>query len=74
MKDQQGDKNPNWKGNDASRSAMLKRVNQERGQPSECEVCGTRSPSRKYFWSPPLDITNFELYTRMCSSCIRKKE
>jgi hypothetical protein len=63
---------PNWKGDDASYSALHKRVETLRGTPSLCAVCGT-TQRRVYHWA---NLTGHyadpQDYARMCVPCHRR--
>jgi len=67
-RNQKGENNNNWKGDQAGYSALHRRL--YHSQPMKCEECGTSDPSRRYQWasltgnySEPSD------YKRMCQSC-----
>ena len=70
-RNQSGDKNANWKGDDAKYSAFHRRL--YHNQPQKCEECGTSDPKKRYEWASltgkyqdPLD------YKRMCKICHAK--
>lgn len=69
-RNQRGDKNHMWKGDDACYTAFHNRMTELRGQPKACEICGTMDEAKTYDWanltgrySDPSD------YKRMCRSC-----
>lgn len=69
-RDQTGEKNHNWKGENANLVNKHKRLYRAFGQPSKCDVCGTTDQSRSYDWAnltgnydDPMD------FKRMCRSC-----
>lgn len=69
-REQRGDKNASWKGDNAKYAAFHYRVYKVRGAPKKCEVCGMNDPERRYEWAnlagkyaDPND------YKRMCKSC-----
>lgn len=66
-----GTENPQWKGDNASYAALHYRVNNLKGRPSECEVCGTKDKSRTYDWACVGEYVNIDDYKRMCRSCHR---
>lgn len=73
-RNQWGEKNQKWKGDDASYSALHFRVERLRGTPSLCEVCGTTT-AKRFEWAnltgnyaDPMD------YKRMCCSCHHKHD
>ena len=72
--DQAGKNNPRWKGDEAKRSALVKRVSTIRGRPYRCERCSKEDYDARYFWYPTGDLTNVDEYIRLCASCIRKKK
>lgn len=61
-----------WKGDKASYSAFHYRVEAERGKPSKCEECGTKT-AKKFEWANLTgkyeDVND---YKRLCNSCHRK--
>lgn len=70
---QAGDKNNNWKGDEAGYDAMHLRKTKLHGQPKKCEQCGTSDERKRYQWASltgkyqdPND------YKRMCQSCHAK--
>lgn len=72
-RDQHGEKNSSWRGDDATYAACHYRVYKLRGQPQECEECGASDPAKRYEWanltgaySDPSD------YRRLCASCHRR--
>jgi hypothetical protein len=46
-----GSRNPKWRGEDVGYIGAHKRLYKERGQPSECEVCGQSDPGGRYEWA-----------------------
>ena len=70
-RNQRGDKNPNWKGDNAGYAAMHRRL--YGNQPHKCEVCGTTNPNIKYEWASLTgDYANPDDYSRMCCSCHKR--
>ena len=71
-RDQIGQANPLWKGDQAQYQALHLRVATIRGKPQKCEQCGTTEP-RRYEWA---NLTgNYQDvmdYRRMCIPCHRK--
>lgn len=72
-RDQRGEKNHMWKGDEAGYKAFHYRMTTLRGQPKKCEECGTDDPSLGYEWasisgrfSDPND------YRRLCRSCHKR--
>jgi hypothetical protein len=72
-RDQWGDRNHMWKGDQATRYAMHVRLYKRFGQEPECSVCGTTDQSKWYDWANLTghyeDIND---YRRMCRSCHRQ--
>ena len=72
-RDQWGENNHMWKGDDASKSAFHIRLYKRHGQLNHCDVCGTNDPAHWYDWANLTghyeDITD---YKRMCRSCHRQ--
>lgn len=72
-RNQRGEKNASWKGNNAGYQAFHCRLYALRGKPRKCERCGTETQSRTYDWAnltgkydDPSD------YQRMCRQCHRQ--
>jgi len=71
-RDQKGEKNSSWKGDDATYAALHYRVESLRGKPHFCEACGTMESTR-YEWANLTGrYTDVMDYARMCVSCHRK--
>lgn len=70
-RDQAGDRNHVWTGDEASYLAAHKRVYRTRGKPQLCEHCGT-DDDRMYHWANVsghyTDVTD---YVRLCVPCHR---
>jgi hypothetical protein len=69
-RNQRGDDNDSWKGNEAGYAAMHKRIEALNGRPRKCEHCGTTDLRKSYDWAnltgryeDPQD------YRRLCRSC-----
>jgi len=72
-RDQWGEANHMWKGDDATYKAMHHRLTTRFGQPQRCDVCGTTDRRRSYDWANLTGkIEDLEDYRRMCRSCHRK--
>jgi hypothetical protein len=71
-RNQFGENNSSWAGNNATYAALHYRVEAKRGKPHFCEACGTMD-SKRYEWANLTgkyeDIMD---YSRMCVSCHRK--
>lgn len=68
-----GQRSPNWKGDNASYSAIHYWVSRHRGKPQECERCGT-TKAKKYEWA---NISqqykrDFSDWVRLCVPCHSK--
>ena len=70
-RDQYGENNSSWKGEDASYSALHFRVEAARGKPSECSLCD--AVSGRFEWANLTgEYTNVNDYARMCVVCHRR--
>jgi hypothetical protein len=69
-RNQYGENNSSWKGNDACYSAFHRRLEAKFGKPKKCEVCGADHINGIYDWANLTghyeDIND---YKRMCRSC-----
>lgn len=72
-RDQSGPRNASWRGDDASYTALHKRVEVARGTAQRCDRCGTSDPARTYEWANLAgayeDVADYE---RMCRHCHRQ--
>jgi hypothetical protein len=72
-RDQTGEKNAVWRGEEAGHQAMHLRVWRARGMPSHCGTCDATAPEVKYEWANMTghyeDIND---YVRLCVPCHRK--
>lgn len=74
-RNQSGENNDNWKGDDAGYSALHYRKEQISGKPQKCEVCGTDDPAKAYHWASLTKKYNDPAdYKRMCHSCHAKND
>lgn len=72
-RDQRGDKNASWKGDQAKYGACHTRVEVVRGKPQKCEECGTTDPNKHYDWaSLTKNYHDVNDYKRLCRSCHAK--
>lgn len=72
-RNQSGENNDSWKGNNAGYSAFHRRMDALFGKPKKCEVCGIEDKRRIYQWASLTGAyhdTND--YKRMCQSCHAK--
>lgn len=73
-RDQSGDKNAHWKGDQAGYAAMHLRLYVQRGRPYPCSVCGTTT-AKAYDWANLTgnysDVSDF---APMCRSCHSKHD
>jgi hypothetical protein len=68
-RNQSGDKNSSWKGDDACYSAFHLRVQSARGKPACCEHCGT-TVAENYDWANLTgNYQDVSDYIRLCRSC-----
>jgi hypothetical protein len=69
-RDQWGEKNHIWKGDQASYGPLHRRLYRVFGQPQKCDVCGTCDHQKSYDWANLTgDYANPQDYKRMCRSC-----
>ncbi len=73
-RNQRGENNASWKGDAAGYQALHKRVQNLRGTPNKCELCGTTTA--KYFdWANlTKNYADPQDYKRMCRSCHLKHD
>jgi hypothetical protein len=70
-RNQLGENNSSWKGNEASYTALHLRVQAARGKPSECSLCD--ATSGRFEWANLTgDYANINDYARMCVICHRR--
>lgn len=73
VRDQTGERNPNWLGDKASYFGMHKRLRKIKGKPSHCENCGITDPHKKYQWANISgNFGDMDDYKRLCISCHAK--
>jgi hypothetical protein len=69
-RNQKGEKNNNWKGDNVTYAAFHYRLKSLKGNPKKCEVCNTSDPNRTYDWANLTGKYNDPKdYKRMCRSC-----
>jgi hypothetical protein len=68
-RNQYGENNSSWKGDNVTYSALHYRVYSSKGKPKKCEVCGTKDQEKNYDWACVGDYKKIEDYVRMCRSC-----
>lgn len=69
-RDQRGEKNHMWKGNEATYAAYHHRIESLKGKPKQCEECGTTDPALTYDWANLTgNYSDSNDYRRMCRSC-----
>jgi len=69
-RNQQRERNNNWRGESVTYAAFHYRMKALRGRPQRCEVCGTTDPARHYDWANLTGRHNDPNdYKRMCRSC-----
>lgn len=74
-RDQWGERNHQWRSDDAGYSALHFRVEKRLGKPQRCELCGTTDPAKHYDWHcDGKRYTDIDAYVRLCRSCHRTAE
>jgi len=59
-----------WKGDEAGYSSLHERVDNQRGKPKECSVCGEVGKDKRYEWANLTgNYTDVMDYQRMCKLC-----
>lgn len=72
-RDQRGEKNDSWRGDEAGYSAMHLRVITARGRPSRCACCDTTDPAIQYHWANLSGhYEDIHDYARLCPPCHRR--
>jgi transposase len=71
-RNQFGEKNSYWKGDDATYAAFHYRVEACRGKPHYCSACGTMDKNRYEWANLTGKYSDVNDYARMCVSCHRK--
>jgi hypothetical protein len=67
----QGAGHPQWKGADASYTALHNRVYRARGKASRCEQCGADGQQYEWAMKHGTDGTDLNEYVSLCRSCHR---
>jgi DNA-binding transcriptional regulator LsrR (DeoR family) len=69
-RNQMGDANHLWKGDDAGKQALHRRLYARFGKPRACQICGTSDPAKAYDYA---NLTgryeDLNDYMQMCRSC-----
>lgn len=74
-RNQRGPKNSTWKGDNAKKEALHKRLYTLFGAPRKCKVCGVAGGPLTYEWANLTGkYTDPNDYKRMCRSCHRKHD
>ena len=69
-RDQRGERNTAWKGDEATYAAFHYRVQSARGSEKRCEACGTTDPNKSYDWANLTgNYADISDYRRLCRSC-----
>jgi hypothetical protein len=71
-RDQSGERNASWKGDEASYAAFHRRLYALHGKPSECSQCGTTEASHYDYASLSGQYHDLSDYAPMCRSCHAK--
>lgn len=70
IRDQFGERNSAWKGDQAKYAALHYRVQRARGKASKCDVCGYTGSDRTYEWANlTKNYADVMDYKQMCKSC-----
>jgi hypothetical protein len=68
-RDQWGGNNPVWKGDDAGRQALHRRLYSRFGKPAKCSQCGTTAASHYDYANLSGRYEDLADYAPMCRSC-----
>jgi hypothetical protein len=69
-RNQLGENNGSWKGDNAGYSGFHRRIKEQKGKPHKCEICGTTDVSKTYDWANMTGhYENPDDYKRLCRSC-----
>jgi hypothetical protein len=68
-RDQWGENNHAWKGDDASKYAFHRRLYSRHGKPCKCSICGTTSASHYDYANLTGRYEDVDDYVPMCRSC-----
>jgi len=68
-RDQWGEQNHTWKGDEASKYAFHRRLYSRFGKPSKCTVCGTERAEHYDYANLSGRYEDIEDYAAMCRSC-----
>ncbi len=71
-RNQTGENNSSWKGNNATYSAFHYRVETQRGKPHYCSACGSMDANRFEWANLTRKYEDVNDYARMCIPCHRK--
>lgn len=74
-RNQLGEINHMWKGDEASYKAFHVRLKHRKGRAADygCSVCGTKDPDKRYEWANMTgDYTDINDYQPMCVTCHRR--
>jgi len=71
-RNQEGENNSSWKGNNATYSAFHYRVESQRGKPNFCEACGTMEATVFEWCNLTGKYEDVMDYARFCRKCHRK--
>lgn len=68
-RDQWGENNSAWKGEDAGKQALHRRLYSRFGKPSKCSVCGTEQAKHYDYANITGSYEDLDDYAPMCRSC-----
>ncbi|MCP4990117.1 MAG: hypothetical protein GY928_29985 [Colwellia sp.] len=68
-RNQYGENNDSWKGDEAGYAAFHRRLYSKYGKPTKCSVCGTKSSSNYDYANLTGNYHDIDDYAPMCRSC-----
>jgi hypothetical protein len=68
-REQRGECNASWKGNNAGKQALHRRLYAKHGKPNKCSKCGTTSAHHYDYANLTGRYANIDDYAAMCRSC-----
>lgn len=73
-RNQWGDKNHMWKGDDATYAAKHHWIEKQKGKPNKCEDCGTTQGQMDWASIDHLYLRDVNNWKRLCRKCHRKMD
>ena len=71
VRDQRGEKNAYWRGDDAGYAGFHRRVEYSRGKPEHCSACDRSGPGRYEWANLTGHYEDIKDYVRLCTDCHR---